>query len=170
MHTSQKIVFIVATSILLSTTSCGRDRSIILLPENLPSVDRNGEIEGIPVMEGKKVVQFLYAGLLVDIMKMAPGKIDRIIQDNPDWQFFFYIYCKSEKETEILCDYLDQFDCRFPVMIDYDQMFLKKNRMDHYTAIGFILDRYNKTIGMSVIGDPRSFFDSEFNKAKRIVK
>ena len=156
--------------VAMSFLSCHKTRTL-QLPEDMLCVDRCGVVDTIPIHEGKKIVQFLTKwSLEVTLDNTPPGKIDALIRNNPDWQFIFYIHCKAEEKVQIP-KILDKYNCRFPVMIDEDASFLKKNRMDkEYTAIGFILDSRNAVVGMGIIGTTMSFFDAEFNNAKRVAR
>ena len=90
--------------------------------------------------------------------------------NNPDWQFIFYINCLPEERIQVP-KILKKFNCTFPVLLDEDAKFLKTNKMnEEYTAIGFILDSRNSVVGMGIIGTTMSLFDSEFTKAKRVAR
>ena len=97
------------------------------------------------------------------------GKIERIINENPSWQFLIYCRCNPEDST-MLMRVLKQYNCEFPVILDPDGSFLKLNGLDQYTEIGFICDKDNRCYGVSSIGTTQSFFDQEFRKAKSEIK
>ncbi len=92
------------------------------------------------------------------------GKIDKIIRENPSWQFL--IYCKTEPSDSLeLMLLLSKYNCSFPVILDPSGEFLSINEIEStYTLIGYICDRYGKVLGGSIIGTTQSFFDQEFQK------
>ena len=94
------------------------------------------------------------------------GKIDKIIKENPSWQFLFYCNC-SVSDSLRLMNLLESYECTFPVIIDHDKKFLTTNDIhEPYSQIGFICNKKGKCLGVSTIGTRRSFFDQEFLKAK----
>lgn len=97
------------------------------------------------------------------------GKIDRIINENPSWQFL--IYCSTEPSDSLeLMQLLGKYNCRFPVILDPEGEFLRINRIGStHTQIGFICDKKGKVHGVSTIGTSQSFFDQEFRNAKNDI-
>lgn len=155
--------------ILLLVSCAGRDKITCM---DIPvAVDRHGDVPPPVIAKNAKTVvhYFFCPGNMAFSLDDTPkGKIDRIIQANPDWQFLFYIECKPDEKNQVV-RMLDKYDCNFPVMLDYEGKFRKKNLREK-VGIGFILNREGHSVGVSVIGDRRSFFDSTFKKAKRIVR
>lgn len=102
-----------------------------------------------------------------NILSHTPeGKIDKIISENPSWQFL--IYCAAELSDSLkLMKLLNNHNCSFPVILDPDGEFLVINKIEStYTCIGFICDTNGKVRGSSIIGTSQSFFDREFEYAK----
>ena len=154
--------------LLLLLNSCGGQR--YKTPDVREAIDRNGPVEVPLVQDGKKVVMYYTAGGFAFSMQDVPhGKIDGIIRDNPDWQFLFYVHCQTDEEVEFVRKWLANIGDDFAVRIDRDNAFRKANNMDEYGSIGFILDEKGRKLSVCVIGTPRSFFDSEFRKAKRML-
>jgi len=159
---------IVSFILLFIVCSCGGQR--IKTPDVREAINRNGSVDVPFIQEGKKVVMYYSAGGFCFSMQDVPhGKIDGIIRDNPGWQFIFYVYCKSDEEVDVIKAWLEHIGDDFAVRIDREDAFKKANKMEEYDSIGFILDDKGNQIGLAVIGTPRSIFDSEFRKAKRIV-
>ena len=96
------------------------------------------------------------------------GKIDRIINDNPDWNFIF-VLCAQPEDSLHIVDKLNQYGCDFPVIIDINHQFKKRNRLDHVLATTFVYKR-DKTVALGVIGSSRSFFDEGFESYKKELK
>ena len=96
------------------------------------------------------------------------GKIDKIIKDNPTWQFIFYINADPADSAGIM-NLLKRYDCRFPVILDPEGDFLNTNSLENYSQIGFICNKEGKIMGVSTIGTSQSFFDQEFRYAKHEV-
>ncbi len=170
MHTTKALLLSIVTVFLLSCSSGNTVK--LLYPEEFQYVvDRNGKVEGyLPDLSGNKVISFATKGNFEYQLEESPkGKIDRIINDNPDWAFVFYIPAQL-KDTSKIISLLDSFDCNFPVVIDTEDKFSRINGFSGQCGlIGFICNDKNKCLGASVIGDSKSFFDSEFIKAKRII-
>ncbi len=166
-----KIIYYILSVLLLSLIYSCENKNNIKTPDVRDAINRNGPIEVPPVRDGKKVVMYWSAGGFAFSMEDVPhGKIDGIIKDNPDWQFIFYVYCKSDEDVELVKAWLKYIGDDFAVRIDRKDAFKKANRMMEYDSIGFILDSEGNRVGLSVIGTPRSRFDSEFRKAKQIIK
>lgn len=157
---------------LLLLYGCGAHSGghIIKTPDVREAINRDGPVEVPPVQEGKKVVMYFTAGGFAFSMEDVPhGKIDGIIRDNPDWQFLFYVSCGSDKEVEFVRKWMAYIGDDFAVRIDREHAFRKANKMDECGSIGYILDEKGKQMSVCVIGTPRSFFDSEFRRVKRIL-
>ena len=57
------------------------------------------------------------------------GKIDKIINENPSWQFL--IYCKTEPaDSSKLMQLLSKYNCNFPVILDPNGEFLSINKIE----------------------------------------
>lgn len=97
------------------------------------------------------------------------GKIDKIINENPSWQFL--IYCKTEPtDSSKLMQLLSKYNCNFPVILDPNGEFLSINKIEStYTLIGYFCDQNGKVLGASIIGTSQSFFDREYQYTKYAI-
>lgn len=126
----------------------------------------------------KKVINYLgKVGSLRNILEHTDrGKIDRIIRENPDFQFVFYIDRVVPADTVAFKELMLKYRCAFPVILDFKDEFYKanKNRLipenDRYSQIGYICDKDCYIYEISVIGTRQSFFDEMFRKAKRQMR
>lgn len=164
-----RVLFVLCLA--LSLVTCSR-RHQISCPEVDISVNRYGDKKPSPILKKKTVVNFFTpAGLISSLEDTPMGKIDKIIKENPDWQFLFYISCNPGQKGQVM-KVLDKYNCNFSVLLDYKDAFRKENKRieKDLTAIGFILGADNNVIALSVIGDTRSMFDASFKRAKRIAR
>ncbi|MCI1785597.1 MAG: hypothetical protein LKI59_05610 [Bacteroidales bacterium] len=165
------IYFLLSASCLLPM-SCQNSHKIKLVqPADNVVYNRFGKVQGYSIdMSKKKVINYLTpGGLNDDLYHTDKGKIDRIIKDNPDWDFIFYIGCQ-EADTSKVMEILTQYGCNFPVILDIDKNFLKTNLDSQYSEIGFICDSKNEIMDVCVIGTKQSSFDTDFRKVKRILQ
>ena len=132
--------------------------------------DKDGRVPVLIKHEKHRYMLHTNISHLRNLLYHTPeGKIDKIIEENPLWQFL--IYCRCEvKDSTMLMRLLKKYDCDFPVIIDPEGSFIKLNGLDQYTEIGFICDKDNRCYGVSSIGTTQSFFDQEFRKAKSEIK
>ncbi len=157
--------------ILFALFSCSENNKIKLV-EPKHTFNRYGRVENKPIQtDKKKVITYLVVGMVNIIFADTPkGKVDSIIRANPDWQFIYYIDCQ-EKDSLYIMKKLNQYDCDFEVVLDFNREFEQKNFPDsHMGGIGYICDEANEVYGVSIIGSSKSFFDSEFAKAKEILR
>ena len=132
--------------------------------------DKDGRTTVLVSHEKHRYMLYTNISFLRNLLYHTPeGKIERIINENPSWQFLIYCRCNPEDST-MLMRVLKQYNCEFPVILDPDGSFLKQNGLDQYTEIGFICDKDNRCYGVSSIGTTQSFFDQEFRKAKSEIK
>ena len=128
--------------------------------------DKDGRVPVLIKHEKHRYMLHTNISHLRNLLYHTPeGKIDKIIEENPLWQFLIYCRCEVEDST-MLMRLLKKYDCDFPVIIDPDGSFITLNGLDQYTEIGFICDKDNRCYGVSSIGTTQSFFDQEFRKAK----
>lgn len=161
---------IIGTLVILCL-SCTPRNLIHIVPPNNNVYDRNGKVQGYSIdMSKKKVVDYFNVdGLIMVLNYTDSGKIDKIIRENPDWEFIFYVGCK-QKDTAKVKDVLSWFKCDFPVILDFDDEFAEKNFNQKYSAIGFICDSKDRSKAVSCIGTRQSFFDSDFARVKSTIK
>ena len=148
-----------------------RKRIHPLNPEDMEYVfDRHGRVKDYnPDLTGKKVMSFGVIGAFIFNLQNAPsGKIDQIIADNPDWEFIYYVY-GDLKDSTIVMNALDKYDCDFPIVYDINNKFRKKNGLGIVSLIGFICDEKDAFLGGSIIGAKIGMFDTEFRYAKREI-
>lgn len=169
----KKLILILLCFVALNS-SCTSHHKIKLAYDFDNVFDRKGRVEGYAIDEGKKkVINFSKANSFYEFLYNSPkGKIDSIIKSNPDWEFIFY--CSGQpKDTADIVKFLDEFDCDFPVIMDYTNEFGKMNfpaPADEMGIIGYICDKNNKIYGLGPMGDTRSTFDGEFRNVKRMLK
>lgn len=125
----------------------------------------------------KKVINYFgYLGNFRETLEHTDkGKIDRIIRENPDFQFIFYIDRIKPEDTTAFMQIMRTHQCAFPVILDFKDEFYNQNKAHlnspgRLTDIGYICDRECYVYGLSVIGTRQSFFDQAFRKAKRLMK
>lgn len=158
------ITFIV---VCVAMISCSRGSVIVPWEQFQYVFDKDGR--SVLELDPTKHRYMLYTteSNLRNILSHTPeGKIDKIISENPSWQFL--IYCKAEpSDSSKLIQLLNKHNCSFPVILDQKGEFLAINKIEPtYTMIGYICDKNGKVRGSSVIGTSQSFFDREFEYAK----
>ena len=156
--------------IIATLTSCEMDKIYpVEIQDGMYVIDRHGIVQDYkPDFSGNKVYTYAWARGLNEWLSLSPyGKIDKIIADNPDWEFVTYINGTVEDSTRIRKK-LDKYNCNFPVILDTKEAFCKKNKsMNSMGLWGGMCNKHNELIGTSVIGDSLSFFDPTFEKVKR---
>ena len=151
--------------------SCSRMDAVRLV-EPKYTFNRYGRVENKPIPKDKKKVVSYWKlrGIDFDIMHTPDGKIDSLIKMNPDWAFIFYIKC-NDSDTSKVVNTLDAYNQNFEAILDFNWDFAEKNALDtSLSSIGFICAPDNSILGLAVIGTTMSFFDSEFEKAKKILR
>ena len=154
---------------LICSLSCTNSRLIYPIEDLTEAFTKDGKRDLI-LKEGNKYLWFVtYDNLSNDLYHTPSGKIDRIMNENPDWQFICYCHCPISDSSKVVGK-LNQYNCSLPVIIDEEGCFLKINGIkDSYSDIGFICDKRGRCLGVSTIGTTQSFFDQEFSNAKRKV-
>lgn len=163
-------IFALFALAVLSAGGCAGSHRIGLWEGYTDVFDANGRVEDYRIRKGRPfVVTLLMTREFSDVLFHTPkGKIDRIIEENPEWEFVFY--CKGAPgDSSKVMDVLSRYGCRFPVIMDPEGRWERENIDGKYSAIGVICDAEGNMLGMSVIGTSQSFFDSEFAKAKRAL-
>ncbi len=158
-----------AIIILLTLVSCSQGKKILPWEGYLYVIDKEGGASF--TFDHSKHHYYLFttgANFKNTLSNTPDGKIDKIIRDNPSWQFIFYINADPADSASIM-SMLKRYDCRFPVIFDPEGDFLKVNSLENYTQIGFICNKGGKILGVSTIGTTQSFFDQEFRYAKHEV-
>lgn len=135
--------------------------------------NRGGKVtDGYPLSlfdKKRTVVTYLDIRTLGFILDDTPiGKIDWIINNNPDWDFLFVIDAQLEDSSAVIHK-LNQYGCDFPVIFDANHEFKKRNHLDNFLATSFIYKK-NKIVNLGVIGSSRSFFDEEFDSYKKRIE
>ena len=129
--------------------------------------DRTGRVDSASLDDtydkDKTVVTYLDIRVLDVVLSETPkGKIDRIIRDNPDWNFVFMINAKLADSSYVVKK-LNQYECAFPVFLDKDEEFKENNHLNNILATTYIYKR-GKIVNLGVIGSSKSFFDEAFKK------
>ena len=154
--------------------SCNRLPKVII-PKELQDpeyvIDKNGLVDGYSFrIDQKKFIQFNTVGGLDYMLSDTPShKIDTIIANNPDWEFVFVV-AMPLKDSLRLRSVLDSHGCDFPVIVDTENVFAKKNGLGKLTAVGWFCDGNNRSHGIGCIGTPKSSFDQRFPRIKRQIK
>lgn len=132
--------------------------------------NQNGEVKDYTLEKGKPyVINFATLSAAKYVLYHTPkGKIDTIINSNPDWEFVFYCECEPSDSLELM-GILKRYNCHFPVIVDPEGSWPKKELNHHYDAIGVICDKEGNILDVSVIGTTQSFFDQKFSAAKRQI-
>ncbi len=121
----------------------------------------------------KKVVSYIAPlSSFKDLLRKTPkGKIDRIIENNRHYEFIFYCDRVNPDDTTKIKELLKEFNCKFSVILDFDDLFYKQNSsiLNPYgsgrlSKISLICDKKNKILDCAVIGTSMSFFDRVFAK------
>lgn len=161
--------------LIVALTSCDHYMKIhpVELQDGMYAIDRHGLVKDYaPDLSGNKVYTYLMeTSCLITWFGYTPhGKIDQIIAENPEWVFLTYVEGAPE-DSAFVRSTLDQYDCDFPVILDTKGRFRKRNsRMNDMALWGGICNKRGEVLGASVVGNSMSFFDSEFEKAKRIMR
>lgn len=131
-----------------------------------------GRVENYRIQKGRPfVIQILDLDSWTDVLRHTPeGKIDRILEQNPTWEFIFYCECPVSDSLRVM-ELLNRYHCHFPLILDPDRncQHLRYGKNSHYTAVGAICDERGKSLGGSIIGTSQSFFDSDFINANREI-
>ena len=158
-----RIILAIATCTLLA--SCSRGTEIVPWDDFQYAFDKDGRCEVTIDPAKHHYILYTTEANFRHVLSHTPeGKIDKIISENPSWQFL--IYCKTEpSDSSGLMQLLSRYNCRFPVILDPSGEFLSINEIEStYTLIGYFCDRHGKVLGASIIGTSQSFFDQEFRK------
>ena len=155
--------------------SCDMNRSVIELVDCADIYDYEGKYKEeymIDHSRPKVITQMTAVSLKKNLENTPIGKIDRIIRENPDFEFIFYIDYLDQKDTLYVMELLEKYKCKFPVILDFEVKFQGKNfgPKERYGSTGFICDEKNRVYGVSVIGTDMSFFDKEFLRSKKEIK
>jgi len=166
-----KIIKQIAITILClaSCLSCGSHANHPFLIDNEYEYNRNGRVDNphpLLINDKNKVVVTYLDDRVIDFVlgDIPEGKIDRIMQDNPDWSFIFIINSRLQDSLTIVHK-LNQYRCHFSVILDVNQEFKKENSLGNIMAITYVYEK-NNIINLGVIGSSRSFFDEEFEHYK----
>ncbi len=160
-------IFITLLTLISSCRLINNDKRLTLVESDIIVSQSGTQQTTYHPKSGKKVVTFYITGNFINELKYTPmGKIDRIIQSYPKWDFVFYVEGTLE-DTTIIRKALSKYNCRFPVVLDYNHSFRDKNSLGKLTSIGYICNEKNQVLSLALIGTDRSFFDQEFRKYNR---
>ncbi len=166
------VIFLFSIVCFAGCLSCERPAKQQLLINDGIVFNRSGRVNyQFPFYYDKEktVVTYLDNKVVDFVLCDTPkGKIDRIIDDNPDWNFIFVLNAQLEDSLDIV-NKLNQYGCDFPVIIDINHQFINRNKLDHVLATTFVYKR-DKSINLGVIGSSKSFFDVEFERYKKELK
>ena len=163
---------LVFLALLLGVAGCRSEQKPVYWEDFTDVFSAAGRVTDYQIRQGRPVViQILDLPCWEDALRHTPdGKIDRIIAENPIWEFFFYCECPVEDSLKVM-KMLERYHCGFPLILDPEKKCqrLRYGEKSHYTAVGAICDERGKTLGGSIIGTTQSFFDSNFLNAKREI-
>lgn len=116
--------------VLLVFYSCGSyvDTHKVHLVE-LPTVyNYKGCVNGYKIDKSKPFVINYYAlSNLGWIMKdLPPGSVDKLIKKYNDFTFVFYVDRLKQEDTLKVMEVLNKYDCKFPVILDFQNEYYKK--------------------------------------------
>jgi len=155
--------------IVVPFVSCERHDQVNL-PDCLEYVyDKNGRVNNYSIdLAKKRVIQYQSLNMLHDDLFHTPrGKLNKIIADNPDWEFVFFCHCDLCDTTDLIKT-LQRYDTDHRVIIDTAACFLSVNQLsEQWTELGFICDKKGKCYGIGIAGSSLSSFDSYFAQVKR---
>jgi len=165
--------------LILCITSCKgifRQNINVTVIDNV--VDQNGKVHDYIIDPDKpKIISYFYnLSILKWVLDSTPtGKIDKIIEENPEFQFLFY-YELHPTDTVNLVSLLKSYNCKFPVILDEHGLFVARNTNNlsprgssAITCISWICDKNGGVYEVAIIGTTRSFFDSSFNSVRRTI-
>ena len=167
--------FIFFGTIIILAISCKNiSRNKVELPPVANAYNYNGINKDYKIdPEKKKVISYiapLYS--FRTLLEQTPaGKIDRIIKDNPNYEFIFYCDQIAPDDTTEFKQLLARFNCRFSVILDFNDDLYKLNKRilnpvnnGRLSKISLICDQDNRVLDYAVIGTSMSFFDKVFAK------
>lgn len=109
---------------------------------------------------------FSLEGILWGLQMSTKGRVDKLIENNPDWDFVFYCNC-SIADTTVLGEALRKLDCKIPVIIDTASKSFSINNFgkDEVGASSFTCNKDGEIYGGGVIF-VKNPFDHYFQEAK----
>lgn len=155
----------------LCLVSCSQGRTLSPLSEAELAFTKDGNVLLVHNVDCNQYYWFVSIDEFRNDLYHSPkGKINSIIDDNPDWQFVCYCHCSKVDSLQII-RVLQRYDCKMPVVIDENGSFLISNGIkERYSDIGFICDKRGRCLGVSTIGTVQSFFDQEFSRVKSSMR
>lgn len=162
---------ILAVSTLLSCQNYSQTISLAEINSayNYKGINREYKIDH----SKKKVVSYIapYSSFKDLLNKTPRGKIDKIIADNPHYEFIFYCDRVKPSDTTKFKELLMAHNCKFSVILDFDDLFYNQNShilnphgSGRLSKISLICDKKNRILDYAVIGTTMSFFDRVFSK------
>lgn len=118
--------------------------------------DLNGRVDDYKIEKNKPfVIQYFdYYCLKDELSLVSDDRINRLIEQNPAWEFVFYINCSVEDSLKII-NLLKKYNCRFPVIMDPEGVWTTENYgypPGYLRAGGVICDKSGKLLGGGTIG------------------
>jgi hypothetical protein len=167
---------IVSRILLISfiSTSCTNFSQNITIIDINSAYNYKGINKNYKIDKGKKkVVSYLASyNSLKDLLDKTPaGKIDKIITNNPHYEFVFYCDRVKLADTTKFKKLLQTHNCNFSVILDFDDLFYKENTdvlnphgSGRLSKISLICNKNDRVLDCAVIGTNMSFFDRVFAK------
>lgn len=162
------VLLVILSAGLILVQSCSKNHRISIVQPHGNVYTKDGFAADYVVdMNKPRFVQYWTpGGLAWDQETIPKGKIDKIIAENPNWEFVFYMGIKDLSDTSWIKKLLVENDFNFPVILSIDGEFEKKNLDSPYTGIGFFCAPDGETIGLSCIGSTMSLFDKTLKEIK----
>ena|GEM_PF-1348937 len=177
--------FYICCACLIGCSGTGTNfrKTKLLLPEEAIAYTMYGPIHNYELaMTKPKVITYCKGvGNFGQLLSETPYlKINKLILQNPEIEFVFFIDGVKKEETDRLLSVLNQYHVTYPVILDYDSLFAKENShriggegLKGVTLFGLFCDQTNRLFdGGGVIGTDKSkmFFEPNFAKFKASLK
>lgn len=165
------ICLFVLLGLIITIVGCHPTKQLRLWEGYTYVFDLNGRVNDHQIENNKPfVIQYFDYYCLKDELSLASDdRINRIIEQNPAWEFVFYINCSVEDSLKII-NLLKKYNCRFPVILDPNGVWTTENYgypPGYLRAGGVICDKNGKLLGGGTIGTG-VFYDA-FIDANRVL-
>ena len=170
-HKHQHISILLILSFISIIVGCHPTKRLRFWEGYTDVFDVNGRVNDYQIEKNKPfVIQYFdYDCLRDELPSASDDRINKIIEQNPAWEFVFYVNCPVEDSLRII-NLLKKYKCRFPVIMDPDGMWTTENYgypPGYLRAGGVICDERGKLLGGGTIGT--SVFFSSFLDANRVL-
>ncbi len=166
------IILIILLPLLLSCIGIGRQQVKVVemsTAYNQSGINKSYHIDS----KKRKVISYIApVESFENLLQTTPiGKIDKIIRDNPGYEFIFYCdRLSGPGDTLKMKELLKRYGCRFTVYMDFNDEFYNANKplftglAQRWNKISYICDEKNRILDVATIGTKMSVFDQVFRK------